>query len=73
MRVNPWSVLTSGTEVITRDRRMFLSHGDNRVWYFHIENVTEADSGWYMCQINTEPASSQSAVITVVGEDSCQP
>lgn len=40
------------------------------MWYLHIREVQEADRGFYMCQINTDPMKSQVGYLDVVGKKS---
>lgn len=63
------TILTIATHVITKNHRIAVTHSDHRLWFLHIREVREADRGWYMCQINTDPMLSQVGYLEVVGED----
>ncbi|XP_018784950.1 PREDICTED: lachesin-like, partial [Bactrocera latifrons] len=45
---------------------MSITHAENRAWILRIRDVKEADKGWYMCQINTDPMKSQVGYLDVV-------
>jgi hypothetical protein len=45
-----------------------LNYAQSKTFYLQIKDVKEEDRGWYMCQINTDPATSQAAYLEVVGE-----
>ena len=62
------SILTMADDVITRNPRVTLTRNPTSVWRLHVEEIREEDRGWYMCQVNTDPASSQSAYLNVVGQ-----
>ena len=66
MRVDTQTILTIHHHIITRNQRVSLSHHDNEIWRLHLDNVEEADKGWYMCQINTDPMRSQKGYLKVV-------
>ena len=56
-----------GKHVITRNPRIGVMHDEHRTWYLVIRSVKPGDAGTYMCQINTEPVTSQVGVVNVVG------
>ncbi|XP_071449756.1 lachesin-like isoform X2 [Hetaerina americana] len=66
VRVDTQTILSIHHNVITQNPRISLSHNDHRSWYLHIRNAQEADRGWYMCQINTDPMRSRVGYIQVV-------
>ncbi|GJQ77107.1 hypothetical protein Trydic_g23676 [Trypoxylus dichotomus] len=66
LQVNSQTVLTIHIHVITKNRRIGVTHGEHQTWYLHIKNVRKSDEGWYMCQINTDPMMSQMGYLTVV-------
>ncbi|XP_077288079.1 opioid-binding protein/cell adhesion molecule homolog [Arctopsyche grandis] len=66
LRVDTQTILTIHNHVITKNRRIGVSHSDHRTWYLHIREVRPADRGWYMCQINTDPMKSQLGYLDVV-------
>ncbi|XKL62750.1 hypothetical protein PGB90_002583 [Kerria lacca] len=66
VRVDTQTILSIHHNVITQNPRISLSYNDHRSWYLHIRNVQEADRGWYMCQINTDPMRSQQGYLQVV-------
>ncbi|XP_063590150.1 lachesin-like [Penaeus indicus] len=54
------------TRMISRISRYSVTHDSHKTWTLHITGVTEDDSGYYLCQINTEPALSQVGLLQVV-------
>ncbi|CAL4226931.1 unnamed protein product, partial [Meganyctiphanes norvegica] len=54
------------TRIITRISRYSVTHDSHKTWTLHITGVTEDDRGYYMCQINTDPALSQVGYLQVV-------
>ena len=68
LRVDTQTILTIHGHVITKNHRIAVTHSDHRTWYLHIRDVRQADRGWYMCQINTDPMKSQIGFVEVVGK-----
>lgn len=68
VRVDTQTILSIHHNVITQNPRISLSYNDHRSWYLHIKNVHEADRGWYMCQVNTDPMRSRQGYLQVVGK-----
>ncbi|XP_024080915.1 lachesin-like isoform X3 [Cimex lectularius] len=66
VRVDTQTILSIHHNVITQNPRVTLSFNDHRSWYLHIRNVQEADRGWYMCQVNTDPMRSRQGYLQVV-------
>ncbi|XP_066908111.1 neuronal growth regulator 1 [Halyomorpha halys] len=66
LRVDTQTILTIHSHVITKNHRIGVSHSDHRTWYLHIKEIRQADRGWYMCQINTDPMKSQMGFLDVV-------
>ncbi|XP_039292144.1 lachesin isoform X3 [Nilaparvata lugens] len=66
VRVDTQTILSIHHNVITQNPRISLSYNDHRSWYLHIKNVQEADRGWYMCQVNTDPMRSRKGYLQVV-------
>ncbi|XP_041970894.1 lachesin-like [Aricia agestis] len=66
LRVDTQTILTIHTHVISRSRRVGVTHTDHRVWFLHIRELRETDRGWYMCQINTDPMKSQLGYLDIV-------
>ncbi|XP_072939934.1 opioid-binding protein/cell adhesion molecule homolog [Epargyreus clarus] len=66
LRVDTQTILTIHTHVISRSRRVGVTHSDQRTWFLHIRELRESDRGWYMCQINTDPMKSQLGYLDVV-------
>ncbi|XP_014470461.1 PREDICTED: neurotrimin-like [Dinoponera quadriceps] len=66
LRVDTQTILTIANHVITKNHRIAVSHSDHRTWFLHIREVRQADRGWYMCQINTDPMKSQIGYLQVV-------
>ena len=62
-------ILTIHHHVITRIPRFSISHDKHLTWTLKIEKVTEADKGYYMCQVNTDPMVSTVGYLDVVGKD----
>lgn len=68
VRVDTQTILSIHHNVITQNPRISLSYNDHRSWYLHIKNVHQADRGWYMCQVNTDPMRSRQGYLQVVGK-----
>lgn len=66
LRVDTQTILTIHTHVISRSRRVGVTHSDHRIWFLHIRELRETDRGWYMCQINTDPMKSQLGYLDIV-------
>ncbi|XP_054083643.1 hemicentin-1 [Zeugodacus cucurbitae] len=66
LRVDTQTILTIQNHVITKNHRMSITHSEKRAWILRIRDVKEADKGWYMCQINTDPMKSQVGYLDVV-------
>ncbi|XP_037912590.1 lachesin isoform X2 [Hermetia illucens] len=66
VRVDTQTILSIHHNVITQNPRISLSYNDHRSWYLHIREVEEADRGWYMCQVNTDPMRSRKGYLQVV-------
>ncbi|XP_027846685.2 lachesin-like [Aphis gossypii] len=66
VRVSTQTILSIHHRMVTENARITLSYNDHRTWFLHIRNVQETDRGWYMCQINTEPMTSQKGYLQVV-------
>ncbi|XP_045535426.1 lachesin [Papilio machaon] len=66
LRVDTQTILSIAGHVITKNHRIAVTHSDRRVWFLHILEVRQADRGWYMCQLNTDPMKSQVAHLDVV-------
>lgn len=79
VRVDTQTILTIDDAVITRNSRISVrhtadsaSHGSHqahrhirKTWQLVIRDVQTNDGGAYMCQLNTEPMTSQTAYLTV--------
>ncbi|XP_050724957.1 neurotrimin-like isoform X2 [Eriocheir sinensis] len=66
VQVETQTILTIHTSVITRNPRVGLSHEGHNVYRLHLKEVTEADRGYYMCQMNTDPMINQKGFLQVV-------
>lgn len=66
IHVDRQTLLTIHTHVITRNKRVSVSHHNFRTWLLHLKNVQQEDSGYYMCQINTQPMISQVGYLEIV-------
>ncbi|CAL4067447.1 unnamed protein product, partial [Meganyctiphanes norvegica] len=53
MKVDTQTILSLHKRVVTHNTRVSITHDEPRTWNLHIRQVTEADRGCYMCQINT--------------------
>lgn len=69
LRVDTQTILTIANHVITKNHRIAVTHSGHRTWSLHIKNTRQTDSGWYMCQVNTDPMSSITGFLAVVGND----
>ncbi|KAF8791742.1 Neurotrimin like protein [Argiope bruennichi] len=67
--VNQKDQLSIGTNVFKGKDRIHVTHSDNS-WYLHIKNVTQNDTGYYICQISTNPIKTQAGHLDVVDEES---
>jgi hypothetical protein len=70
IKVESKAILAIHTHTVTHNTRISVSRGDDgdgrRTWRLKIANVTLADAGLYMCQINTDPMKHETAMLTVV-------
>ncbi|XP_026670304.1 lachesin-like isoform X2 [Ceratina calcarata] len=66
LRVDTQTILTIATHVITKNHRIGVTHMGHRMWSLHIRDTRETDRGWYMCQVNTDPMSSNTGFLDVV-------
>lgn len=69
LRVDTQTILTIASHVITKNHRIAVTHISHRLWSLHIKDTRKTDSGWYMCQVNTDPMSSITGFLEVVGKD----
>ncbi|XP_031839768.1 protein amalgam isoform X3 [Nomia melanderi] len=65
LRVDTQTILTIATHVITKNHRISVTHA-HRTWSLHIKDTKVRDRGWYMCQVNTDPMSSNTGFLEVV-------
>lgn len=61
------TLLSVHEQVIAKDNRIRVSQSSLRNWRLHIREVTEADRGFYMCQINSQPMINQLGYLDVLG------
>ncbi|XP_076238189.1 neurotrimin [Calliopsis andreniformis] len=66
LRVDTQTILTIATHVITKNHRIAVTHSGHRTWSLHIKDTRKSDKGWYMCQVNTDPMSSNTGFLEVV-------
>ncbi len=67
-RASDSQVLSTGWTKFTGDRRVKVLPADrSHSWGLQIRNVTPADTGLYLCQVNTEPKISLPFHVTVTG------
>ncbi|KAI5712380.1 hypothetical protein M8J75_007836 [Diaphorina citri] len=60
------TILSIHHKVVTQNKRVSITFNDHRSWFLHLRDVQETDRGWYMCQINTVPMTSQKGTSTDV-------
>ncbi|RWS15612.1 lachesin-like protein [Dinothrombium tinctorium] len=60
------TLLSVHTNIIAKDNRLRVTHNNYRQWYLHVKDVREYDRGYYMCQINTEPMTSQTGFLDIL-------
>jgi Immunoglobulin I-set domain len=70
LRVDTQTILTIGSQIITKNHRIAISNTEKKIWQLRIREVKESDKGYYMCQINTDPMKSQMGYLNVVGKQS---
>ncbi|XP_012289027.1 lachesin isoform X2 [Orussus abietinus] len=66
LRVDTQTILTIASHVITKNHRIAVTHSGHRTWSLHIRDTKETDRGWYMCQVNTDPMSSNVGYLEIV-------
>ncbi|CAG0898918.1 unnamed protein product, partial [Darwinula stevensoni] len=66
IHLNHSAILTVQTHVITRNPRISVSHENQGTWFLHIRDAKEEDGGLYMCQINTDTARKQVAMLKIL-------
>ncbi|KAG8176126.1 hypothetical protein JTE90_014080 [Oedothorax gibbosus] len=66
VHVDKQTLLTIHTHVITRNKRVSVSHYSYRTWLLHLRNAEQEDAGYYMCQVNTQPMISQVGYLDIV-------
>ncbi|XP_043279848.1 neurotrimin-like [Venturia canescens] len=66
LRVDTQTILTIASHVITKNHRIAVTHSGHRTWSLHIRETRVEDRGWYMCQVNTDPMSSNTGFLEVV-------
>ena len=59
LRSDSKAILAIHTHMVTNNPRMSVNHNGHNSWTLNIDVVQRNDSGLYMCQINTEPMTSQ--------------
>ena len=59
LRSDSKAILAIHTHMVTNNPRMSVEHNGHNSWTLNLEDVQRNDSGSYMCQINTEPMTSQ--------------
>lgn len=77
LRVDTQTILTIDETIITRSSRVTVRHSidkderlstrQRKTWQLSLKDVTPADNGAYMCQLNIEPMVSQVAYLHVSG------
>ena len=59
LRSDSKAILAIHTHMVTNNPRMSVEHNGHNSWTLRLAEVQRNDSGIYMCQINTEPMTSQ--------------
>ncbi len=59
LRSDSKAILAIHTHMVTNNPRMRVEHNGHNSWKLKLTDVRRNDSGVYMCQINTEPMTSQ--------------
>ncbi len=59
LRSDSKAILAIHTHMVTNNPRMEVKHNGHNSWTLALNEVRRNDSGIYMCQINTEPMTSQ--------------
>ena len=77
LRVDTQTILTIAETIITRSARGTVRHSidkderlstrQRKTWQLSLKDVTQADNGAYMCQLNIENLVSQVAYLHVTG------
>lgn len=68
MRKSDLHILTSENFVFSGDQRFAVLHNENSdEWNLRIDYVTAKDSGFYECQLNTQPKLKLSIQLEVTG------
>ncbi|XP_026467569.1 lachesin-like [Ctenocephalides felis] len=60
------AILAIHTHMVAHDPRLSVTHNGHDTWRLHVTHVRRADSGAYMCQINTDPMRNQMGYLDVV-------
>ena len=66
LRSDSKAILAIHTHMVTNNPRMSVEHNGHNSWTLNLEDVQRNDSGSYMCQINTEPMTSQVTFLHLV-------
>nr|XP_053636103.1 lachesin-like [Cherax quadricarinatus] len=66
MKADTQTLLSISNTMISRNYRIRVSHSDNSTWFLHLDAVSLADRGYYLCQINTVPPISRQGYLEVV-------
>ena len=67
LKVESQTILSLHTRTVTTNRRVSVTHDQQRGWSLHVRRVQPADQGCYMCQINTAQMKKQVGCVTVQG------
>ncbi|XP_071537618.1 protein amalgam-like isoform X3 [Panulirus ornatus] len=66
MKADTQTLLSISSTMISRNYRIEASNSDNSTWFLHFHNVSLADRGYYLCQMNTVPPISRKGYLEVV-------
>lgn len=58
------AILAIHTHMVALNQRLSVTHNGHNTWKLHIAHVQLNDSGSYMCQVNTDPMTSQVSIYT---------
>ncbi|XP_049832202.1 lachesin-like [Schistocerca gregaria] len=60
------AILAIHTHMVAHNPRLAVTHNGHNTWRLHVSNVQRADSGSYMCQVNTDPMKYMTGHLEVV-------
>ncbi|ODM98518.1 Lachesin [Orchesella cincta] len=60
------AIIALQSHMVTNNHRYSVMHNGHNTWTLHIKNVQQTDIGSYICQVNTDPQTSQYGTLKVV-------